>query len=297
VFAIARACFGTPDALARRNNLETIMTRSQQAFVLGASLFAACATNDDPSTTTPGDDELAGENGQDGEKADENALQDTFDIYTAQKVGAFDCIGIGHCTHVDIIRAGRSTTTCADGSSQASCQVDSLDLSMLGLSDSHLTDVYAKLQASAATPEIGPQLLVRGKFVHHTDVSAAKLDWDDFQVSELWVAQMPNTAPDGTFVMLRTTGHFCVDSPCGYMNEARLNSTRNMNMDGLDWPAPYRSLITNPGWLPNRVITAESIADGVIVAGDRTHGEFMHLPTTLRSVNQVFLNASLPAAF
>src|SRR5689334_16812572 len=102
------------------------MTRSHQAFLLGASLFAACATNDDSSVTTPGDDELAGENGQDGEKADENALQDTFGIYTAQKVGAYECNGPG-CTHVDITRAGRSTTTCADGSSQPSCQVDSLD--------------------------------------------------------------------------------------------------------------------------------------------------------------------------
>jgi hypothetical protein len=32
-------------------------------------------------------------------------------------------------------------------------------------------------------------------------------------------------------------------------------------------------------------------ADGVIVVGDRTHGNLMHLPTIWRSVNQVFLRA------
>ena len=37
-------------------------------------------------------------------------------------------------------------------------------------------------------------------------------------------------------------------------------------------------------------VLAFKYADGVIVAGDRTHGTIMHLPTTLRSVNQVFLN-------
>ena len=101
------------------------------AFLLGTSLFAACAA-DGNNTTTPGDDELAGENGADGEKADANALQDTFGIYTAQKIGAFECNGAGSCTHVDIIRAGRSTTTCADGSSKASCEVRGMDFTKLG---------------------------------------------------------------------------------------------------------------------------------------------------------------------
>src|SRR5882762_7095511 len=109
------------------------------AFIFGTSLLAACAAQGNDQTQA-GDD-LAGENGQDGEKADGNALQDTFGIYTAQKIGAFECNGVGSCTHVDIIRAGRSTTTCADGSSKASCEVRGMDFTKLGLSSSNLTDV------------------------------------------------------------------------------------------------------------------------------------------------------------
>jgi hypothetical protein len=29
--------------------------------------------------------------------------------------------------------------------------------------------------------------------------------------------------------------------------------------------------------------------DGVVVVGNRTHGQLMHLPTTLRSVEQAYL--------
>jgi Domain of unknown function (DUF6748) len=258
------------------------------ALLLGSTLLTACAAD---GGTQPGDDELAGENGQDGEKADGNALQDTFGIYTAQKNGAHECNGLGSCTHVDLARAGRSTTTCADGKTSSSCEVRYLDFSNLGLSASALAKAQDRLQASAATPEIGPQLLVRGKYVHGTNPLYPDTDWVTFEVTELWVAQIPDAITDGTYVMIRDNGVRCIDAPCPSLNEARLNSTRNMNINGIDWPEEYRKAVSSPSWLPNRVYDAETHPDGVIIAGARTHGTIMHLPTTLRAVEQVFLNA------
>jgi hypothetical protein len=247
-------------------------------FLLGSTLLAACAT--DAGTTTPGEDELAGDNGNDGTKADENALQDTFGIYTAQKVGAFECNGLGSCTHVDLASAGRSTTTCADGSKAAACSVKFLDFTALGLTTSQASAATAKLQASAATPEIGPQLLVRGKFVTTTQQSG---DAVTFQVTELWQAQLADAATDGTYVMLRDAGIRCITAPCPSLNENRINSTRNLNIDGIDWP---EEMATS---LQSKIYDATTKVDGVILAGDRTHGKENGKTTNLRTVNQAFL--------
>lgn len=247
-------------------------------FLLGSSLLAACAT--DPAGTTPGEDELAGDNGNDGTKADEHALQDTFGIYTAQKIGAFECNGLGSCTHVDLASAGRSTTTCADGSKAAACSVKYLDFSMLDLTATQESAATAKLQASAATPEIGAQLLVRGKFVTTPGQSGNAVT---FQVTELWQAQLADASTDGTFVMLRDAGVRCITAPCASLNENRLNSTRNLNIHGIDWPEGLSSS------LQGKIYDATSQADGVIVVGDRTHGKENGQTTTLRTVNQAFL--------
>jgi hypothetical protein len=248
-------------------------------FLLGSTLVAACAT--DATGTTPGEDELAGDNGNDGSKADEGALQDTFGIYTAQKIGAFECNGLGSCTHVDLASAGRSTTTCADGSKAAACSVKYLDFSVLGLTTSQASAATAKLQASAATPEIGPQLLVRGKFVTSTQQQGG--DAVTFQVTELWAAQLADTTTDGTFVMLRDAGIRCITAPCPSLNENRINSTRNLNIDGIDWPEGLSSS------LQGKIYDATTKVDGVILAGDRTHGVENGKTTNLRTVNQAFL--------
>jgi hypothetical protein len=243
-------------------------------FLVGSTLLAACAT--DASGTTPGDDELAGDHGNDGSKADEGALQDTFGIYTAQKIGAFECNGLGSCTHVDLAMAGRSTTTCPDGTKGAACSVKFLDFSTLGLTASQSGAATAKLQASAATPEIGPQLLVRGKFVAAGDAIT-------FQVSELWQAQLADASTDGTFVMVRDAGIRCITAPCPSLNENRINSTRNLNIDGIDWPSDLADS------LQSKIYDATTKADGVILAGDRTHGKENGKTTNLRTVNQAFL--------
>jgi hypothetical protein len=257
------------------------------SFVLGTSLLAACAAQTGSTGTTPSDDPLAGET-NDGEKADGNGV-DTFGIYTAIKVGAFECNGLGSCTHVTLTRANRSTTYCADGSYHASCDVRYLDFSKLGLSSSKTTEVMGKLQASANDPTIGAQVLVRGKYIHGTNPVYPNVDWVTFQVTELWESGMDDGTVDGTFVMLTDNGKRCIDGPCPATTETRLNSTRHVDIDGLDWPDAYQKEVTSPGWLPNRVYDALTQADGVIVIGDRTTGTIMHLPTQLRSVNQAYL--------
>jgi len=256
------------------------------SFLLGTSLLAACAANN-TSGTTPGDDPLAGES-NDGDKADGNGV-DTFGIYSAIKVGEFECNGAGTCTHVTLTRTNRATTLCADGAYHASCDVRYLDFSALGLSSSKLDDVTSALQASAADPTIGAQLLVRGKYVHGTNPLYPNTDWVTFQVTELWTAQMTDGFVDGTFVMLSDNGKRCFEPPCSAITESKINSTRHVDIDGLDWPEAYQKIVTSPGWLPNRVNTALTQADGVIVAGDRTTGTIMHLPEQLRSINQAYL--------
>ncbi len=263
------------------------MKTTTLTFLLGTSLLAACAANSGTSGTTAAAAPLAGET-NDGDKADGTGI-DTFGIYTAIKVGAFECNGAGSCTHVTLTRANRSSTYCADGTYQASCDVRYLDFSKLGLSADKLDALTQKLQASANDPSIGAQLLVRGKYIHGTNSLYPNVDWVTFQVTEVWAAQMDDGAVDGTFVMLTDNGKRCIDAPCAATTESKLNSTRHADIDGLDWPEAYQKDVTSPGWLPNEVYDRETQTDGVIVVGDRTTGTIMHLPTQLRSVNQAYL--------
>lgn len=248
-----------------------------------ASLTACTATT--APTTVPADDELAGESG-DGEAPKADGY-DTFGIYTAQKIGAFECNGAGSCTHVELARANRSTTTCADGKPAASCEVRTLDFSNLGLAADKLALVTGKLQASAATPELGPQLLVRGKYVHGTNPTVQGADWVTFQVSEVWVAQLDHGTLDGTFVMLRDSNIRCITAPCPATAEGRVNSSKAMNIDGMDWSATdtTSALSADP---EGDALAATSEPDGLIVNGTRTHAA-SGPAATYRAVGQSFL--------
>ncbi len=251
------------------------------ASALLFSTFAGCAA--DTTTTTPGDDELAGEQG-DGEAPKADGV-DTFGIYTAQKIGGFECNGLGSCTHVELTRANRTTTTCADGSTGAACEVRYLDFGKLGLSSTKLDAAMAKLQASAATPDIGAQLLVRGTYVHGTNPIYPGVDWVTLQVTELWVAQLDGGTLDGTFVMVQDNNVRCITAPCPTLAEARVNSSRAMDIDGLDWNDEATQASSS---IQSKVNTAQAAADGVIVTGFRTH-DTAHPSADYRSVEQVFL--------
>ena len=247
-------------------------------FILGSTLLAACAT--DAGGTTPGEDELAGDNGNDGSKVDEIAVQDTFVIYTTQKNNTNKNKNHNSNTHVDLKNTNHTTTTSTDGSKSAACSVKYLDFSALGLTTTQAGTASDKLQASAATPEIGPQLLVRGKFVTTPTQSG---DAVTFQVTELWQAQLADASTDGTFVMVRDAGIRCITAPCASLNENRLNSTRNLNIHGIDWPQDLSAS------LQSKIYDATTKVDGVILVGDRTHGKENGQTTNLRSVNQAFL--------
>src|SRR4051794_25146440 len=105
------------------------------ALILGTSL-AACAADNDTGTVI-GDDEL-GDEAHDGEAAKADG-QDNFGFVEIRKIGAFECNGLGSCTHVEINRANRSTTTCADGTAHDVCEARTLDLSKLHLSSAKTT--------------------------------------------------------------------------------------------------------------------------------------------------------------
>jgi hypothetical protein len=266
-------------------NLETIMFRTLSlALIFGSSLFACAA---DGSGTVIGNDEL-GDESNDGEVAKADGV-DNFGLVEIRKIGAFECNGAGSCTHLELNRANRTTTTCADGSVAATCEARTLDLSKLNLSNTKIGNVMTALQASAADPSLGTQILARGKFIHGTNQLHAGVDWITFQPTEIWVAQIPDGSTDGTFVRVNDNGRRCIDAPCAATTEGRLNSVKTMDIDGLDWPEEFQKEVTSPGWLPNRVDTALTSTDGAIVVGYRTHGTMMHLPTTLRSINQVYL--------
>lgn len=254
-------------------------TSTSFSFLFASTLIVGCAT--DSSQSVPGDDELAGETG-DGEAPKADGI-DTFGIYTAVKVGAFECNGQGSCTHVELARANRTTTTCADGSVGESCQVRFLDFSKLNLSATKLDNATKKLQASAADPTISAQLLVRGKYVHGTNPLSPGVDWVTFEVSELWVASLGNGNLDGTFVMVNDNGRRCIDAPCHSLHEARVNSSRAMDIDGFDF-----SEEAQPSVLEDKLTAADTQEDGVIIVGYRTHGTLIHLPTTMRTIDQAF---------
>jgi hypothetical protein len=251
------------------------------ALLLGSTLLAC--TTEDANPTQLGDDELGGEAG-DGEMAKADGI-DTFGIYAAAKVGALECNGAGTCTRVQLTRANRSTTTCADGAVKSVCEVRTLDFSKLKLSATKLHDVMGKLQASAETPEIGAQLLVRGKYVHGKNPTQPGVDWVTFQVTELWTARMPEGRVEGTFVMLSDRGLRCIAAPCPSLAETRINSSRTANIEGIDWKLPWGEAPS----FEDDVYEAETHPDGLIVTGFRSHGHENGLPSTYRTAEQVYL--------
>jgi hypothetical protein len=242
-------------------------------------VLTACAGDPTPQI---GDDELAGED-NDGEEAKADGV-DTFGLLTAQKIGTFECNGQGSCTHVALARANRTTTLCADNALQASCDVRYLDFSKLGLTATALDAIDKKLQASAATPGLGPQLIVRGKYVHGTNPVYPDVDWVTFEVSQVWTAQIGASNLDGTFVELTDNGTRCITQPCATDRETRLNSTRFIDINGLDWSDALAA-----STLPSRVRTAIADGTGAIVVGYRTTDTLASQTISLRSVNEVFL--------
>lgn len=253
-------------------NLEILMLRIPSLALIFA-LVPACTT---PSSTTPAADELAGENGQDGEAAKADAAHDNFGYLALEKDGAFNCNNPLTCTPYKLTRPNRSSVTCNDNQLHPSCLVKAINFDKLGLSQDQQSTIANALQAEAADPTIGIQVLVKGQYKIYVDFLA-------FEASEVWMAQRADGTTTGTWVRVTDNGRRCIDTPCGSFDEERLNSNRAMRIDGLDFGTSYDDALATATY------QQASSPAGAIVVGARTHGQLIRLPTTLRTVDQVFL--------
>lgn len=250
-------------------------------FLLASSLITACAT--DPSGPVAGEDELGAESG-DGEssKADGVDNFNFLEVHQVKRVGTVACAG-GSCSYLKLARANRTMTTCADGSTAATCTAQSLDFSSLGLGKDSQDIVLAALQKEARDPEQGTQVLVRGRYVHTPNVQAPNGDLVTFAPSEVWVAQIDGGTTEGTFVRVAFNGRRCAVAPCPSTTEGKLNSVKSQVIDAVHFDASTDETVVDTAK------EAISGSEGALVVGLREFGGTETRKTTLRSANQVYL--------
>ncbi len=207
------------------------------------------------------EDELAGETAEDvaGDgKADGGAVDGAytyFEIWTdARKCAAPMCGGFF------LHRLNRTSTACHDGSSAWNCYVPELDWSQSSLSESLQATLLEAAERDAQSD--GAIALVRGRFAPKTYSGFGNMG--RFIVTEAWVAENDSVS-DGVFVKVHDNGIRCITSPCPTVGEKGLNTSRSVNVHGIDWAAGgfddeqisklSTEMLTRPG--------------GVIVAGER----------------------------
>lgn len=244
------------------------MRNTAVAFVLFSALVGC--TSDD---TTPGNDELAGENGEDGEQPKADGV-DNFNFLELHQMH-ITCENIW-CPRFELERANRTTTTCIGGGPQASCKVHDVDWQALGLSQTKINQIGTALEREASDPTRGTQVLVRGTY-------KSFVEFTNFEPTEVWLAQRTAGNSKGTFVRIFDRGIRCVTAPCPQFEEGRLNSTRQDTIGGFDFG------VSADDSLQERVYDATSKPDGVIVVGDRTTRTAGSYVEELRSVNQAYL--------
>jgi hypothetical protein len=242
------------------------------AIFLSASILAGCAATEAPAK--PGTDELAGE-GNDGEQPKADAAHDSFGFVAIEKSGAFQCNNPLSCLNYQLTRPNRSTIKCNDDQYHESCAVHAVEWTLKGLSQSQADQIEAALEREAQDPSLGVQVLAKGDF-------QIAVDFLTFIPTEVWLAQKVDGNTNGTFVRMFDRGIECVTAPCPVDEEDRLNSSRTMNIDGIDFG-------NTSGSLQDKVNTALTSPDGVILAGERMDRSEVSFTTELRSADQVFL--------
>ncbi|MCX5745537.1 MAG: hypothetical protein NT062_23925, partial [Proteobacteria bacterium] len=171
-------------------------------FASSVSLLAACAT-----TSTV--DELAGESTYDDAatgKAD-SAVDGSYTYFKIER-DLRRCAS-PMCGGFFLARLNRTTTTCVDGTSQASCYAPVLDWSETDLGEARqleLVDAASRGASSAAVYGI-----VRGRFAKTNDTVRPELG--RFVVSEAWVGEGTGVA-DGVFARIKDAGVRCIAAPC-----------------------------------------------------------------------------------
>jgi hypothetical protein len=236
------------------------------ASIAFTSILAGC-TAEEP--TTPGQDELAGENGQDGEVPKADGI-DNFGFMSVTKT---ECTGNPlWCSNFEVARVNRTTTQCWGGNTLASCKVHDVDWAALHLSASK----QKQIDDALATSKGGVKVLVRGSFKNFVEFTA-------LEPTEVWVAQRSGGSDTGTFVRIFDRGIRCITAPCPQFSEGRLNSTRDAVIDGIDFGTSAEDS------LQERTYDATSKPDGVIVVGERTNRSAVSYVEKLRTTNNVFL--------
>ena len=113
-------------------------------------------------------------------------------------------------------RVNLSTTKCANGSYQAECYVERLDLARLG---------------TVATSFDATTGLLRGNIVSNVINGQ---EWGKFVGTEGWRASSGIKPIAGTFRRLQDNGIRCITFPCNTTHAARLNQAYHSNISGVD---------------------------------------------------------------
>ncbi|MBV8757743.1 MAG: hypothetical protein JO257_10720 [Deltaproteobacteria bacterium] len=241
------------------------------AIFLSAQILAGCTSSEAP--TQPGSDELAGETSQDGETPKADAAHDNFGFIAVEKSGAFDCHNPLTCISYELSRPNRSTIQCNDGAYHDQCGVKAINWDKAGLTSKEQQSVESAIEREAQDPSIGVQVLVKGQYKIYVDFLA-------FEPTEVWLAAKANGTTDGTFVRIFDRGIRCITAPCPQYEEGRLNSSREMPIDGIDY--------ADDNSLQDKVYEQTTQPDGIIVVGERTTRGTGRLQEKLRTADQVF---------
>jgi hypothetical protein len=237
--------------------MHQVMSRSLIIASLLSSLttLAACAS----STTIA--DELAGETSADDAvtaagKAD--AVDGSYTYYAITR-DMRRCAAPA-CGGYFLARVNRTTTTCADGASKASCYTPVLDWTETDLNQDAQDQLVAAASRAAAGGN-GVVGLVRGRFLKTNDTVRPTLG--RFVVSEAWVAEGTGVS-DGVFARIHDAGVRCIAAPCPSLKERGLNTSRFAMIADVD----YTDAGVTDAQLEG-LTSALFDPSGIIVAGDR----------------------------
>jgi hypothetical protein len=147
-------------------------------------------------------------------------------------------------------RVNRASTKCADGKSAKECYVIDVDLSAIGLSEADAAKISTGFESGL--------VLLRGKIANRA-VGTQTATY--LVASEAWVGNAAKT-PSGLFYNVNDNGVRCFAAPCKSVHEARLNSSLDREVAGVDFAASGAN---------SKQVDAANAAlatkDGVIVAG------------------------------
>lgn len=241
------------------------------AIFLSAQMLVGCTSSQERSELAT--DELGGENGQDGEAPKADAAHDNFGFVAVEKSGAFDCKNPLTCASYELSRPNRSTIKCNDGQYHDRCGVKAVAWDKAGLTEKQQQSVEAAIEREAQDPSVGVQVLVKGAYKVDVDFLA-------FEPTEVWLAAKAKGSTSGTFVRVFDRGIRCIAAPCPQYEEGRLDSSREMPIDGLDF--------ADDDSLQDKVYEQTTQPDGVILVGERTTRSGGRFVEKLRTADQAF---------